>query len=135
MCKLISEYLKMFRCIILAIISPSVCDNYLKNNNDGTFPPNQINLIKDFRKTCVKTFLVTIACLVVGYLLAGLPKQISWNKLIPTFLIALPVYGARFAKMTIGGNGIGERMDKVFFETIYVICITWLAWDIFKGVI
>lgn len=134
MCLKIKKFLNLYVCIVLAFIYPPACARYLKYQT-GESGNNDLNLITDFRRTFLEAFFVTLACLFTGYLLAGLPSQISWNKLIPTLVIGFPVYGTRFAAMTWGGNGIGEQMDKLFFKTLYVIGITWLAWDIFKGII
>ena len=134
MCLSIKRSLNLYVCIILALVCPATCLKFLKLENDEDRKNNLI-LINDFRKTFLEAFSVTLACLFAGYLLAGLPSQIPWNKLLPTLLIAFPVYGTQFAAMTWGGNGIGEQMDKLFFKTLYVIGITWLAWDIFKGII
>lgn len=130
---MIKKKLNLYFCIFLAILWPSACIKFI-NKND-TNQQNLIKSIKDFRVTYLEAFSVTIICLFLGYLLAGLPMQISWNKVIPTFLIAFPVYEARFVGMTWGGNSIQEEMDRAFLKAIYVIGITWLAWDIFKGII
>ena len=134
MCAKIKHSLNLYTCIFLALISSNACVRFLKPQNDEE-RKNILILVDDFRKTYLEAACVTILCLFLGYLLAGFPTQISWNKLLPTILIAFPIYGTRFATMTWGGNGIGEQMDKLFFKTLYVIGLTWLVWDIFKGII
>ena len=125
----------LYICIILSIVAPSAGIKFLKLQKNNEERKHTLASIDDFRKTYSEAAFATIACIIFGYLLAGLPIQISWNKLIPTILIAFPVYGTRFAKITWGGNSIGEQMDKLFFKTLYIIGLTWLIWDIFKGII
>jgi hypothetical protein len=80
--------------------------------------------------------IVTSLALCIGYLLAGLPEHIPWHKLIPTLLIAFPVYGSRSPGIqTWGGASPTEKIDAWCFRVIYSVGITWLAWDIFKGLI
>ena len=134
MCIKIRKYLHLYICIILSIFSSSLCVKFLKLQNKQECK-NALELVDNFRKTYVEAACTTIFCIFLAYLLAKSPMQISWNKLIPTILIAFPVYGTRFAAITWGGNSIGEKMDKLFFKTLYIIGLTWLTWDIFKGII
>jgi hypothetical protein len=134
MCSTIKRSLNLYICIFLALTSTSACIKFLKLQTQDE-RRNALFLVEDFRKTFLEAFFVTLGCFFVGYLLAGLPTQISWQKLLPTLLIAFPVYGTRFAAITWGGDGIGEQMDKLFFKTLYVVGITWLVWDICKGII
>lgn len=84
----------------------------------------------------MEALTVTFVALFLGWLLSGFPSNIPWLKLIPTLLIAFPVYGSRNSDLeTIGRSSIIEKMDIVFFKTVYIVGITWLAWDIFKGII
>lgn len=88
------------------------------------------------RKTYLEAFIATIVAIFVGYLLAGMPPHIPWLKLIPTLLIAFPVYGSRSPNIrTWGGRSPAEKIDLIYFKIIYLIGITWLAWDIFNGII
>jgi hypothetical protein len=46
------------------------------------------------------------------------------------------VYGTRSPNIrTWGGSSPPEKIDLIYFKSIYLIGITWLAWDIFNGII
>lgn len=123
----LKEKLNLYYFIILAIIAPTKCSRLLNENN---------NLIRDFRRIHLEALIATIVALFMGYLLAGFPKQIVWHKIIPTLLIAYPVYSNNTADLeTWSGDTKVEKMDKLLFKTIYLVGITWLAWGIFKGLI
>jgi len=87
-------------------------------------------------KVYFEAFIATSIALFIGYLLSKTPATIPWMKLIPTLLIAFPVYGSRSCGIaTWGGSSPAEKMDALFFKIIYCIGVTWLAFDIFKGII
>jgi hypothetical protein len=86
------------------LIWPSLSVKYAINTGEDRTTIN--GEIHNFRKKYLEAFVVTIACIIAGYLLAGWywPSIVPWNKLIPTFLIALPVEGASFATASIRIN-------------------------------
>ena len=128
----IKNKLTLYVCILLALLSPSRCIKYIQQSN---FSNDGQGNIYNFRTTFLEAFIVTFACIFIGYLLAGLPSIVSWSKIIPTFLLALPVYDARFAVQPTWTVTIEQKMDQLFFKSLYVVAITWLAWDISKGII
>jgi hypothetical protein len=125
--------LNLYVYIFLALICPSLSIKY------AIYIGEEENIVNDqihrFRKKYLEAFVVTIVCIIMGYLFADCPNSVSWNKLIPTFLIALPVYGASFATEATWDVTLEQEMNALFFKTLYVIAITWLTWDILKGII
>lgn len=131
--KKIKEYAILYYCIFLTLFWPSKAKKPIQDTGNA---PDPDWLIKTFRKNYWEAILVTLFALLFGYIFAGLPCHLPWAKLIPTLLIAFPVYGSRnLNTQTIGGEGTSDKMDTLFFKTIYLIGVTWLSWDIFKGII
>ena len=126
--QLIKSYFQIFK----VVFSPKLCVKYLAEEEKEQQRCN----INKIRKIYFEAFCMTLLALITAYILAGCPIEIPWHKLFPTLLISFPVYGSRNdALKTWGSASIAENADRLFFKTIYIIGITWLAWDIFKGII
>jgi hypothetical protein len=110
--------------------------NYMQNNISSTLRIYLAALLELFLNTYLEAIVIMIAAFFIGYLLAGTPDHVPWLKLIPTLLIAFPVYESRSSNIaTWGGESPMEKIDAFCFKAIYVVGITWLTWDIFKGII
>lgn len=132
----IKNILSIYWCIFLAFCCQKKCMKFCMKSYKGIDKDHAAKHVKRFRKIYSEAFLVTIAVLILSYILAGLPKIIPWNKLIPTLLLAFPIYGTRNVSfLTMGGKSPSENMDMAFFKASYIIGIAWLAWDMFKGII
>lgn len=66
-------------------------------------------LLSLFIWSYLEGFIATCMALFIGYLLAGMPEHIPWLKLMPTLLIAFPVYGNRTHSIRTFGGAVRQK--------------------------